>query len=90
MIRYILTLKRESRERINSSEVWRGVIKMNQTVQGKGMMNAQYMLALFSNSPALLSGECVRKPPSLLEAKSRSSAIPGDDKNSTTQAQKRE
>lgn len=42
---------------------------MHQAIQGKGM-NAKIILALSSRSPALLGGEHVRRPPSLLEAKS--------------------
>lgn len=42
---------------------------MHQAIQDKGM-NAKIILALSSRSPALLGGEHVRRPPSLLEAKS--------------------
>lgn len=40
------------------------------------MMNVKDILALFSNSPALLREGRVWRPPSLLEAKSLFSAIP--------------
>lgn len=41
---------------------------MKQAIQGRGM-NAKIILTFFSRSPALLGGEYVWRPPSLLEAK---------------------